>query len=132
VDHRLGRLLRLHLNDYCAHRASKNTLRERYADQPALQERLKLDPAVLGHQDAYRPLHYLDDAAQAATLNDRLVMLVTPFGLGLSLLCEDARSSYFEGEKCALAGKGYSRDHRPDRPQVNYDAGILPGAFRRG
>ena len=129
LGHRLGRLLRLHLNNYCADRTSKNTLREWYADQPALQERLKLDPAALGYQDAYRPLDYLDDAAQAAILNDCLVVLVTEFGLDLSLLYEDASSSYFEGEKCALAGKGYSRDHRPDRPQVNYDVGVLPGGF---
>ena len=40
------------------------------ADQPALQERLKLEPAELGYQDAYRPLDYLDEAAQVAILND--------------------------------------------------------------
>lgn len=129
LGHRLGRLLCLHLNNYCTDRTSKNTLREWYADQPALQERLKLDPAELGHQDAYRPLNYLDATAQAAILNDCLVVLVTEFGLDLSLLYEDASSSYFEGEKCALGGKGYSRDHRPDRPQVNYDVGVLPGGF---
>lgn len=129
LGHRLGRLLRLHLNNYCTDRTSKNTLCEWYADQPALQERLKLEPVDLGHQDAYRPLDYLDAAAQAAILNDCLVVLATGFGLDLSLLYEDASSSYFEGEKCALAGKGYSRDHRPDRPQINYDVGVLPGGF---
>jgi transposase len=129
LGHRLGRLLRLHLNNYCTDRTSKNMLGEWYADQPALQERLRLKPAELGHQDAYRPLDYLDTTAQAAILNDCLVVLVTEFGLDLSLLYEDASSSYFEGEKCALGGKGYSRDHRPDRPQVNYDVGILPGGF---
>jgi hypothetical protein len=50
LGHRLGRLLRLHLNNYCTLRSSKNTLREWYADQPVLQERLKLKPAELGHQ----------------------------------------------------------------------------------
>jgi transposase len=129
VGNRLGRLLRLHLNNYCADRTSKNMLGEWYADQPALQERLKLDPADLGHQDAYRPLDYLDAAAQAAILNDCLVVLVTQFGLDLTLLYEDASSSYFEGEKCELGDQGYSRDHRPDRPQVNYDVGVLPGGF---
>jgi hypothetical protein len=34
------------LNNYCAGgRTSKNRLREWYADEPALQEQLKLDPA---------------------------------------------------------------------------------------
>lgn len=129
LGHRLGRLLRLHLNNYCTDRTSKSKLREWYTEQPALEERLRLKPAELGHQDAYRPLDHLDATAQAAILNDCLVVLVTEFGLDLSLLYEDASSSYFEGEKCALGGKGYSRDHRPDRPQVNYDVGVLPGGF---
>jgi transposase len=32
----------------------------------------------------------------------------------------DLSSSYFEGHTCPLAKFGYSRDHRGDRPQVNY------------
>ncbi len=32
----------------------------------------------------------------------------------------DLSSSYFEGRTCPLAKFGYSRDHRSDRPQVNY------------
>jgi transposase len=127
--HSLGRLLRLILNNHCAGRTSKNKLRGWYADEPALQDQLKLDPAELGEQDAYRPLDYLDQTAQAAILNDGLVVLVIEFGLDLSLLYEDTSSSYFEGEKCPLAGRGYSRDHRPDRPQVNYDIGVLAGGF---
>lgn len=129
LGHRLGRLLRLHLNNYCTDRTSKNKLAEWYAEQPVLQERLKLDPAELGHQDAYRPLDCLDTTAQAAIFNDCLVILMTELGLDLSLLYEDASSSYFEGEKCALGSKGYSRDHRSDCPQVNYDVGVLPGGF---
>jgi hypothetical protein len=77
LGHPLGRLLRLNLDNYCAGRTSKNKLGEWYADQPALQKRSKLHPAELGHQDAYRPLDYLDNTAQAAILNDCLVMLVT-------------------------------------------------------
>lgn len=30
----------------------------------------------------------------------------------------DITSSYFEGAKCVLASRGYSRDHRPDRLQI--------------
>jgi len=83
----------------------------------------------LSHQDAYRPLDYLPAAAQAAILNDCLVVLEVEFGLGLSLLYEDTSSSYFEGQQCPWAQHGYSRDRRPDRPQVNYDLGVLPGGF---
>jgi transposase len=32
----------------------------------------------------------------------------------------DLSSSYFEGNTCPLARFGYSRDHRPDRMQINY------------
>ena len=32
----------------------------------------------------------------------------------------DLSSSYFEGSSCPLAKYGYSRDHRKDRPQVQY------------
>lgn len=32
----------------------------------------------------------------------------------------DLSSSYFEGTTCPLAQFGYSRDHRADRPQINY------------
>jgi len=32
----------------------------------------------------------------------------------------DLSSSYFEGRCCPLAQHGYSRDHRGDRPQINY------------
>lgn len=32
----------------------------------------------------------------------------------------DLSSSYFEGRTCPLAQHGYSRDHRGDRPQINY------------
>ena len=33
---------------------------------------------------------------------------------------DDVSSSYMEGRCCALAKHGYSRDHRPDRPQIVY------------
>src|SRR5271170_3093068 len=35
-----------------------------------------------------------------------------------TLVLYDVSSSYLEGRKCPLAQHGYSRDHRPDRPQI--------------
>jgi len=35
-----------------------------------------------------------------------------------SLVLYDVTSTYLEGRRCPLAVPGYSRDHRPDRPQV--------------
>ena len=37
-----------------------------------------------------------------------------------TLVLYDVSSSYFEGRKCPLARFGYSRDKRPDRPQIVY------------
>lgn len=41
----------------------------------------------------------------------------------------DITSSYFEGGKCILAAYGYSRDHRPDRLQVNIGLVITPQGY---
>ncbi len=38
----------------------------------------------------------------------------------------DVTSTYFEGRHCALAHPGYSRDHRPERPQIVF--GLLTAA----
>jgi hypothetical protein len=40
--------------------------------------------------------------------------------VGGTLALYDVSSSYLEGSCCALARHGYSRDHRPDRPQIVY------------
>ncbi len=32
----------------------------------------------------------------------------------------DVSSSYLTGSRCELAARGYSRDHRSDRPQIVY------------
>ena len=37
-----------------------------------------------------------------------------------ALALYDVSSSYLEGSRCQLAARGYSRDHRPDRPQIVY------------
>ncbi len=46
-------------------------------------------------------------------------------GLG-SLVLYDLSSVYVEGSHCALARHGHSRDHRPDRPQIEF--GLLTDA----
>jgi transposase len=45
------------------------------------------------------------------------------FNLDLSLVFYDLTSSYFEGDCCEIAKHGYSRDHRPDRYQI--EIGLL-------
>ena len=45
---------------------------------------------------------------------------------GGSLVMYDLTSTYMEGSHCELARHGHSRDHRPDRPQVEF--GLLTDA----
>lgn len=40
------------------------------------------------------------------------------YKIDISQLNLDWSSSYFTGTKCSLAELGYSRDHRPDKPQI--------------
>ncbi len=49
--------------------------------------------------------------------------LNTLFTLDFSLVFYDLTSTYFEGEGPCSAKKGHSRDHRPDRPQI--EIGLL-------
>jgi transposase len=70
----------------------------------------------------YRALNQLVEIK--TSLEDRLYnTLNTLFTLDFSLLFYDLTSTYFEGEGPCSAKKGYSRDHRADRPQV--EIGLL-------
>jgi hypothetical protein len=52
--------------------------------------------------------------------------LATRHLAGGSLVLYDLTSTYVEGRRCPLARHGHSRDHRPDRPQVEF--GLLTDA----
>jgi len=73
----------------------------------------------------YRAMDYLmeikDDLERF--LYHRLTDL---FSLKLTLVFYDLTSSYFEGTHCSLAKHGYSRDHRPDRLQINIGLMVTP------
>lgn len=49
------------------------------------------------------------------------------FGLDMKYVFIDWTSSYFDGNKCKLAKKGFSKDHRPDRPQVKIGLATTAG-----
>ncbi|MBM4436932.1 MAG: IS1634 family transposase [Actinobacteria bacterium] len=73
--------------------------------------------AALDYQHYLRALDLLH--ARRAELETALFLRVCDlFGLELDVVFYDLTSSYFEGANCAWARHGYSRDHRPDRPQV--------------
>ena len=64
----------------------------------------------------YRSLDYLSRAQRA--IENKLYWHLESYGSGSQLVFYDVTSSYFEGSEAELAAYGYSRDHRPDRPQV--------------
>lgn len=70
----------------------------------------------------YRSLDYL--MAHKESLEEDIFWNVNDiFNLDLSLVFYDLTSSYFEGECCDIAKRGYSRDHRPDCRQI--EVGLL-------
>ena len=85
----------------------------------ALEELLGVTPEQVHTERLYKALDRLLPYKEALEkhLRQRLGEL---FELKCDLLLYDVTSTYFEGdlEGCALAKRGYSRDSRPDRPQV--------------
>jgi hypothetical protein len=85
----------------------------------ALEELLGVAPEQVHTDRLYKALDQLLPHKEALEkhLRERLGEL---FELRCELLLYDVTSTYFEGEMsgCPLAKRGYSRDSRPDRPQV--------------
>ena len=64
----------------------------------------------------YRTLDYLCDSQEQ--IEKELYYQLQCYGIDTELVLYDITSSYFEGEDAELGANGYSRDHRPDRPQI--------------
>jgi len=70
----------------------------------------------------YRSMDYL--FSHKESLEEDIFWKVNDiFNIDLSLVFYDLTSSYFEGDCCEIAKHGYSRDHRPDRHQI--EIGLL-------
>ena len=67
-------------------------------------------------QSLYRTLDYLTDSKNE--IEKELYFQLQCYGLETELVLYDITSSYFEGEDAEIGAYGYSRDHRPDRPQI--------------
>jgi hypothetical protein len=70
---------------------------------------------VIGEREIYAALDWL--GAQQARIERQFAKRHLREG---TLVLYDVSSSYLEGRCCELARHGYSRDHRPDRPQIVY------------
>lgn len=85
----------------------------------ALEELLGATPEQVHTYRLYKTLDHVLPHKEALEkhLRERLGSL---FELKCELLLYDVTSTYFEGELkgCPIAKRGYSRDSRPDRPQV--------------
>jgi hypothetical protein len=79
----------------------------------SLGERLGL--GAVAEREIYEALDWL--LVQQARLETGLAKRHLAGG---TLALYDVSSSYLEGRCCELARHGYSRDHRPDRPQIVY------------
>jgi transposase len=89
--------------------------------QTILPEVANLAHEEVGYQHLLRSLEYWDDGAIGKAETAILLKLGLDFGIGPEAIVWDATSTYFEGETNSLIRRGYSRDHRRDRPQVNVD-----------
>lgn len=99
--------------------ASELHIEEKWYAKTALEELLGVSPAKVHTDRLYAGLDQLLPHKETIEkhLRQRLGEL---FELKCDLLLYDVTSSYFEGDLagCPLAKRGYSRDSRPDRPQV--------------
>jgi hypothetical protein len=80
-----------------------------------------LDVADASEDELYRALDWL--LARQARVERSLARRHLAAG---SLVLYDLTSTYVEGSHCPLARHGHSRDHRPDRPQIEF--GLLTDA----
>lgn len=99
--------------------ASELHIEEKWYARTALDDLLGVSPEKVHTDRLYDGLDQLLPHKEAIEkhLRQRLGEL---FELKCDLLLYDVTSTYFEGdlEGCPLAKRGYSRDSRPDRPQV--------------
>lgn len=99
--------------------ASELHIEEKWYRRTALEGLLGVPPEKVHTDRLYEGLDRLLPHKEAIErhLRERFGEL---FELPFDLLLYDVTSTYFEGEMegCPLARRGYSRDSRPDRPQV--------------
>jgi transposase len=84
-------------------------------NNPLLLQELQLDP--FGKDALYRGLATIGENRHTI-LHHLLLTLKNEFDVGLDMVFIDWTSTHFEAQTSDLIKYGYSRDHRPDRPQV--------------
>jgi len=113
--------------------ASELHIEEKWYPKTALDDLLGVPPGKVHTDRLYAGLDKLLPHKEAIEkhLQERLGEL---FELKCDLLLYDVTSTYFEGdmEGCPIAKRGYSRDSRPDRPQVCIGLVVTEDGFPLG
>lgn len=119
----------LAVNRLCEPR-SELFIHEKWFPQTAMDLLLDCSAAVAEKDRLYRALDRIvaHKAALERHLADKWKDL---FGTSFDVLLYDLTSTYFEGgaEEVDQAARGYSRDHRPDCPQLVIAMVVTPEAF---
>ena len=76
---------------------------------------------MVTYDDLLLSMDYWTDEAIGQVETDLTLLLGQRYGLRLHTLVWDSSSCYFDGQTNALVQFGYSRDHRPDCPQIGTD-----------
>jgi transposase len=84
-------------------------------NNPYLLKELRLDS--FGKDALYRGLEKIGEHRHHI-LQHLLHVLKNEFNVGLDMVFLDWTSIHFEAQPTSLIQYGYSRDHRPDRPQI--------------
>jgi len=87
----------------------------------ALPELSGLPAELVSYADLLSSMDYWTDEAIGPVETELTLQVAQRFHLRLHTLAWDASSCYFEGQTNALVQFGYSRDHRPDCPQIGTD-----------
>ena len=113
--------------------SSELHIEEKWYRRTALDELLGVAPEQVHTDRLYEGLDHLLPHKEAIEkhLRHRFGEL---FALKCDLLLYDITSTYFEGdmEGCPMAQRGYSRDSRPDRPQVCIGLVVTEDGFPLG
>lgn len=117
----VGELTVLMAINRCLDPLAKREIPEWY-ERTYLPELLGIDlPLSSGYQTLTRCLDYLTDSVQADIEMELGGRVMEAYHLKPRMFLYDLTSTFVEGEGAApILQFGYSRDHRPDRKQVNY------------
>lgn len=109
---------------------SELAIHERWFDRTAMDFLLNSGPEIAGKDRLYQTLDKIVEHKDGLErhLGQRWKDL---FNARTDVVLYDLTSTYFEGaaEECEKAKRGYSRDHRPDCPQVVLALVVTPEGF---